>query len=90
MKIFEPLNPDLALLIETHRWLLPVFIVVVIWEIVWKLLALWHSARKGKIVWFIFLAIVKSVGILPIIYLLTRKKEEVMMEEPVGDTEAPE
>jgi hypothetical protein len=37
--------------------------------------ALWHSARRGQNVWFVFLLIINSVGILPIIYLLTNRKK---------------
>ncbi len=44
-------------------------IALMIWETVWKLLALWKSARKGSVVWFIVLALVNTVGILPILYI---------------------
>ncbi len=40
-------------------------------------LALWRSARRNELIWFVFLLIVNSIGILPIIYLLlTRGKAE--------------
>ena len=48
----------------------PWFYLIVIWGVVWKGLALWRSARNKHLVWFIFILIVNSVGILPIIYLL--------------------
>ena len=52
----------------------PIFItlviVVAIWEVVWKGIALWRAARNSHQIWFIFLLIVNSVGILPIIYIL--------------------
>jgi len=44
-------------------------IALMIWETVWKLLALWKSARKGSVVWSIVLALVNTVGILPILYI---------------------
>ena len=47
-------------------WLL---CALVIWSLTWKLIALWKSARKGSIVWFIVLAIFNTVGVLPIIYI---------------------
>jgi hypothetical protein len=54
--------------------LLIVFIVVIvllaIWDGVWKLIALWKSARHNQLAWFICLAIFNTVGILPILYLL--------------------
>ena len=46
-----------------------ILVVIVIWSIVWKLLALWKSARKGSPVWFILLAIINTVGILEILYI---------------------
>jgi hypothetical protein len=54
--------------------LLAAFIVVIvllaIWDGVWKLIALWKSARHNQLAWFICLAIFNTVGILPILYLL--------------------
>jgi len=48
---------------------LGILIVLIIWSFVWKLLALWKSARKGSIVWFIMLALINTAGILEILYL---------------------
>lgn len=45
------------------------FIIIIIWSYVWKLLALWKSARKGSVPWFIVLALVNTVGILEILYI---------------------
>lgn len=39
-------------------------------DIILKGIALWKSARNGQKWWFIFLLIINSVGILPLIYLL--------------------
>jgi len=44
-------------------------IVILIWAYVWKLLALWKSARKGSAVWFVVLALINTVGILEILYI---------------------
>ena len=46
-----------------------ILVVIVIWSVVWKLLALWKSAKKGHTVWFIVLAIINTVGILEILYI---------------------
>lgn len=45
------------------------FIVILVWSLVWKLLALWKSARKGSLVWFIILGVVNTIGILEILYI---------------------
>jgi uncharacterized membrane protein len=58
--------------------LLVVFIVVIIflaiWDGIWKLIALWKSARNNQLAWFICLAIFNTVGILPILYILYFQK----------------
>jgi hypothetical protein len=46
-----------------------ILVVIIIWSIIWKLLALWKSARKNQPVWFILLAIINTVGILEILYI---------------------
>jgi hypothetical protein len=57
---------DIASQLGISLWLLA---VIFIWSAVWKLLALWKSARKNHLVWFIVLAIVNTVGILEILYI---------------------
>ena len=49
-------------------------VVILIWEGVWKLIALWKAARNKHLVWFIVLALVNSVGILPILYIYVFSK----------------
>jgi hypothetical protein len=44
-------------------------ILVLIWSLFWKGLALWRSARLGHKYWYIALLVVNTVGILEIIYL---------------------
>jgi len=55
----------------------PWFYLVLIWSIIWKGLGLWESARNKHLVWFIFILIVNSVGILPIIYLLIHRRKKI-------------
>ena len=47
----------------------PIVLVIVLWTIVWKGLALWHAARRGQYWWFAILLVVNTLGILEIIYL---------------------
>ena len=49
-------------------------ILLTIWEGVWKLIALWKSARHGQLAWFICVAMFNTVGILPILYILCFQK----------------
>lgn len=64
-------------------------IVLSIWTIVWKGLALWKSATLRQKYWFIALLVVNFLGILEIIYLLfiaKNYKVEVITE---SETDAP-
>jgi hypothetical protein len=47
----------------------PLLVVVVLWTIFWKGLALWHAGRRGQHLWFILLLLVNTLGILEIVYL---------------------
>jgi len=49
-------------------------IALAIWEAVWKLIALWKSARNNQLAWFVCLAIFNTAGILPILYILLFQK----------------
>lgn len=46
-------------------WLTP----LLLWELVWKGIALWKAAKNNQQGWFIALLILNTVGILPIIYI---------------------
>ena len=52
-------------------WLL---LIVVAWSLIWKALALWKSARKNHIVWFILFILIHTIGILEILYLFLFSK----------------
>ncbi|MGD9275570.1 MAG: DUF5652 family protein [Candidatus Pacearchaeota archaeon] len=54
-----------------------VLVLIVIWSGVWKLLALWKSARKGSIPWFIVLGILNTLGILEILYIFVFSKMKI-------------
>jgi len=43
--------------------------LIMVWEGVWKLVAMWKSARKKSVIWFILLAIINTAGILSILYI---------------------
>jgi len=46
------------------------FLAIIGWSVVWKGLALWHSARRKEKGWFVVLLIVNTLGILEIVYLV--------------------
>jgi hypothetical protein len=49
-------------------------ILLVVWDLSWKGLALWRAARKNQGIWFITLLILNTVGILPIIFLIITRQ----------------
>lgn len=49
---------------------------LVIWEVVWKGIALWKSARNGQMGWFVPILIINTVGILPIVYIVFFQKKK--------------
>jgi hypothetical protein len=50
--------------------IISVVVLLAIWDGVWKLIAMWKSARNNQLAWFICLAIFNTAGILPILYIL--------------------
>lgn len=50
-------------------------VLAAVWELVWKGLALWRAGRRHDTVWFVVLLLLNTMGILPIIYLLTHDDE---------------
>jgi len=55
---------------------LVLFIVLIVWDFVWKGFALWKAAKNNHEAWFVCIFIFNTVGVLPIVYLLMNKKEE--------------
>jgi hypothetical protein len=48
----------------------PYFLIILgIWELFWKGIALWKAGRNNQRNWFIGLLVINTIGILPIIYL---------------------
>ncbi len=57
-------------------WVIVLLGVLALFDAVMKLIAMWRSARNNHLVWFIFLAIFNTIGILPIVYLILHKKKK--------------
>ena len=60
------MGPESAGLAHIFAVYLP---LILLWSGFWKGLALWHSAQRGQVVWFIVLLVVNTIGILEIVYL---------------------
>lgn len=68
---------DIENIQNTMPWLFPLLGIIIIWELIWKMIALWRSARNNDLTWFIFIGIVNSLAILPIIYIFTHPGKTV-------------
>jgi hypothetical protein len=55
--------------IASVPWLVPLLIILIAWDVVWKGVALWRAGRNAHLAWFICLFIFNTLGILPIIYI---------------------
>jgi methionyl-tRNA synthetase len=47
----------------------PGIIILIIWSAIWKFVALWKAGRNNQLTWFVFIAVLNTLGILEIIYL---------------------
>lgn len=46
-----------------------IVLVLVVWSLTWKGLALWKAAQSEEKIWYIVMLILNTVGILEILYL---------------------
>ncbi len=51
-----------------------VLVIWVVWEWLWKGMALWKAGRNNQLGWFIALLLLNTFGTLPIAYLLMHRK----------------
>lgn len=50
--------------------------IVILWEVFWKGIGLWRSAKKGHLTWFIAILLINLFGVIPIFYLWRTKQLE--------------
>jgi len=53
-----------------------IIVLLLVWSIAWKGLALWKAAKRGSKPWFVLLLLVNSIGILDIVYLYLVDKKK--------------
>lgn len=66
-----------------------IIVVLALWELFWKGVALWRAAHQNQRSWFIALLLINSAGVLPIIYMLmtnfrTDAAEEKYLQTPIA------
>ena len=68
---------NFSLLINEYSILFIILIMIIgLFDAILKIIAAWSAAKDKKKIWFVFLIISNTAGILPIIYLLLRKKSK--------------
>ncbi len=53
-----------------------VIMIFVVWEAVWKGVALWKAGKNNQLSWFIAIFALNTVGILPIVYICFFQKNK--------------
>jgi len=56
-------------MILTNLFHNPLFLLLLAWSFLWKGLALWRSAKRGDIWWFLAMMIINTFGLLELVYL---------------------
>ena len=58
------------------------FILIMIWTIPWKGVALWKAVKNGHKKWFIVLLVLNTIAILEITYIFYFSKTKKNVEQP--------
>ena len=63
-------------ILTNNSWII---VLIVLWVLPWKGVALWKAAKNGSKKWFIALLILNTLGILEILYIFIfgKKKTDV-------------
>ncbi|NQU77438.1 hypothetical protein HQ544_01950 [Candidatus Falkowbacteria bacterium] len=67
--------------------MIALLVLVGLWSVIWKAIALWKAARNGSKPWYIVMLILNTVGILEIIYIFVISKKTEMTQ---GTPQAPQ
>jgi len=67
------MEKNLAELLANHYWII---IIVLLWTLPWKAAALWRSARRAQLGWFLAMTVINTLGILEILYIFFFSKND--------------
>lgn len=59
-----------------NPWFAAGIIILAIWSLIWKGIALWKAARLGAKAWYVALLVVNTAGILEILYIFIFSKKK--------------
>lgn len=52
------------------------FVMLAIWSLIWKGIALWKAARSSSKPWYVALLVINTVGLLEILYIFFFSKKK--------------
>lgn len=55
--------------------------ILILWEVFWKGLGLWKSAKRGDLTWFVAIFLINFFGLIPLIYLWRTKQLEGVLND---------
>ncbi len=61
-----------------------------IWDVVWRGIGMWKSARNSHLIWFVAILVFNTLGILPIVYLLFFQKRKRLVVDTAKGVSKPE
>jgi len=71
------MEKNLVEFITNHSW---VIVLVLLWTLPWKAAALWRSARRAQLGWFLTMLVLNTLGILEIVYLVFFSDKQLAQE----------
>lgn len=60
---------------ENSNYFWPLIILLAVWTIPWKGVALWKAARSGQKIWFLVLFLINTLAIFEILYIFIFSKK---------------
>jgi len=64
--------------LEQNTW---VTLLIILWVMPWKGVALWKAAKKSEKWWFIILLVVNTLAVLEILYIFIFSKEKGIVKK---------
>ena len=58
------------------------FVLLAIWSLIWKGIALWKAAQNNSTAWYVAMLILNTAGILEIVYIFFFSKKKA--DKPVA------
>ena len=72
--MLDQLTNDQFLNLMNDPLFLAIIVIISIWSLAWKGVALWKASRNYRKDWFVALLILNTVGILEILYIFVFSK----------------